>query len=203
MASFDKFVQGDNAQTIMQLLAEGMQGMAILLNRMLRAALLDSALYEEVEADQRATGQAVAVVVLASLAAGIGGGLREGLLSIIIQALVQVVVWYGWAYLTYFIGTKLLPEDTTQADHGELLRTIGFSSAPGVIRVLGIVPGLYEILLFIASIWMLVTMIIAVRQALDYSSTIRAIGVCVIGWAVMLVILLLFVGPAETAWFSR
>ena len=94
-----------------------------------------------------------------------------------------------WAFLTYFIGTKFLPEPQTRADHRELLRTIGFSSAPGLIRVLGIIPGLRALLFLVAGIWMLVAMVIAVRQALDYTSTWRAIGVCVIGWVVQLLIL--------------
>ena len=48
--------------------------MASLGNRMIRAAKLDVSLYEEVEADTGATGQAMLVVVLSSLAAGIGIG---------------------------------------------------------------------------------------------------------------------------------
>jgi hypothetical protein len=100
--------------------------------------------------------------------------------------------WYAWAFLTYFIGTKFLAEPQTRADHRELLRTIGFSSAPGLIRILGIipVPGFRSLLFQVAAIWMLVAMVIAVRQALDYTSTGRAIGVCVIGWAVQIPFLL-------------
>jgi len=71
------------------------------------------------------------------------------------------------------------------------LRTVGFSSSPGLIRVLGIIPGLMSIIFPIAAIWMLVAMIIAVRQALDYKSTLRTIGVCAIGWIVQIVVLLL------------
>ncbi len=97
--------------------------------------------------------------------------------------------WYIWAYLTYFIGTKIFPEPQTKADHGELLRTIGFSSSPGLIRVLGIIPGLGGVVFLVASIWMLVAMVIAVRQALDYNSTLRAVGVCVIGWIIQMLIL--------------
>ncbi len=104
-----------------------------------------------------------------------------------------LIGWYVWAYLTYFIGTKLLPEPQTEADLGELLRTIGFSSSPGLIRVLGIIPRLAEPVFLVAGIWMLVAMVIAVRQALDYESTARAIGVCVIGWIVQLLILVLLV----------
>ena len=102
-----------------------------------------------------------------------------------------LIGWYVWAYLTYLIGTKLLPEPQTKADVGELLRTIGFSSSPGLIRVLGIIPGLGGLVFLAASIWMLVAMVIAVRQALDYQSTGRAIGVCVIGWIVQILIFML------------
>jgi hypothetical protein len=156
---------------------------------MIRAAKLDAQLYEEVEADKTATGQATAVVILAAVAAGIGNLTYGGLLGIVTGALGGLVGWYVWAFLTYFIGTRLLPEPQTRADLGELLRTIGFSSAPGLIRVLGIVPGLMNPVFFIAGIWMLVAMVIAVRQALDYTSTWRAIGVCLIGWLVQAVIL--------------
>ena len=83
----------------------------------------------------------------------------------------------------------MLPEPQTRADHGELLRTIGFSSAPGLIRVLGIIPGLADPVFSVAGVWMLVAMVIAVRQALDYKSTWRAIGVCVVGWTIQAVIL--------------
>jgi hypothetical protein len=158
-------------------------------DRMLRAAKLDAQLYEEVEADQGAMGQATAVVLLSSLAAGIGNFSNGGVPGILVGAVAALVSWYIWAYLTYFIGTRWLAEPQTQADLGELLRTIGFSSAPGVIRVLGVIPGLNALVFAAASIWMLVAMVIAVRQALDYQSTGRAIGVCAIGWVVQAVIL--------------
>ncbi len=164
--------------------------MAPILNRMIRAAKLDAQLYEEVEADQGAMGQAMTVVVLSAAAAGIGNLANGGLAEVIVGTLGALVGWYIWAFLTYFIGTRLLPEPNTKADHGELLRTIGFSSAPGLIRVFGIIPGLAPLVSAIAGGWMLVAMVIAVRQALDYTSTWRAFGVCVIGWVVQIVILI-------------
>ena len=160
-------------------------------NRIIRAAKLDVSLYEEVEADKSALGQAMGVVVLSSIAAGIGSTAKAGLLGMLMVVVVALIGWYIWAYLTYFIGTKLLPEPQTKADQGELLRTIGFSSSPGLIRVLGIIPVLQSIVFPIAAIWMLVAMVIAVRQALDYSSTLRAIGVCLIGWIIQMVLFVL------------
>jgi len=163
--------------------------MSNLMDRIIRASKLNVHLYEEVEADTGATGQAVVVVVLSSIAAGIGSFARGGLGGILIGTLGALVGWYVWAYLTYFIGTKILPEPQTRSNPGELLRTIGFSSSPGLIRVLGIIPGLTGVVLLGSSIWMLVAMVIAVRQALDYTSTLRAIGVCTIGWIIQILIL--------------
>ena len=154
--------------------------MANLKDRIIRAAKLDVALYEEVEADKQALGPAMGVVVLSSLAAGIGSVQHGGVAGIVIGAIGALIAWYVWAYLTYVIGTKILPEATTEADIGQLLRTTGFSSSPGLIRLLGVIPGLAGVVFFVASVWMLVAMVIAVRQALDYSGTGRAVGVCVI-----------------------
>jgi hypothetical protein len=170
--------------------------MASITDRMIRAAKLDVNLYEEVEADKGAMGQAMAVVVLSSVAAGIGTAGTTGIKGLVLGTIVALVGWFIWAFLTYYIGTRLLPEPQTKADYGELLRTIGFSSSPGVLRVLGIIPMLGNILNFICGIWMLVAMVIAVRQALDYKSTWRAVGVCLIGWIVQIVIFGIFIGLA-------
>jgi len=163
--------------------------MNIFKDRIIRAAKLDVSLYEEVEADKGAMGQAMGVVVLSSLAAGIGIISSEGIGAILIGTVSALIGWYAWSYIVYFVGTRILPELQTKADYGELLRTIGFSSSPGLIRVFGIIPGLTGIVLLTASIWMLIAMVIAVRQALDYSGTGRAVGVCVIGWIIQWIIL--------------
>ena len=163
--------------------------MSSYLDRIIGAAKLNVDIYEEVEADKGAMSQAMGVVVLSSVAAGIGSISTGGFKVIIIGIITALIGWFVWAYITYFIGTKLLPEPQTQADHGELLRTIGFSSSPGLIRVLGIIPGLMAIVFFVAGIWMLVAMVVAVRQALDYQSTLRAVGVCIIGWIIQAIIL--------------
>ncbi len=162
--------------------------MAGLTQRMIRAAKLDVNLYEEVEADPKSMGQAMTVVVLSAVAAGIGAAGRTSLVGLIVISIASLASWYIWAYLTYFIGTRLLPEPKTHADHGELLRTLGFAASPGLIRVAGVIPVLGPVVMLVSAIWMLVATVIAVRQALDYSSTGRAVGVCIIGWIVQLVI---------------
>ena len=155
-------------------------------NRMVRAAKLDVNLYEEVEADKQAMGQAMGVVVLASLAAGIGSVGTTGIRGLLLGTVAALAGWFIWALITFFVGTKLLPEPQTEADYGELLRTIGFSSSPGLLRILGVVPILGPIIFIGSGIWMLVAMVIAVRQALDYRSTWRAVGVCIIGWIIQM-----------------
>lgn len=162
--------------------------MASLTERMVGAAKLDPATYEEVEADATATPQAMLVVVLSNLAAGVGALRFGGIAGLLKTTLVALIGWYVWAFVTYFVGTRFLPGPKTQADVGQLLRTIGFSAAPGLILVLGIIPGLYTVVSFIAAVWMLIAMVIAVRQALDYDTTGRAVAVCLVGFVCYIVV---------------
>lgn len=164
--------------------------MASLTERMVGAAKLDAATYEEVEADATATPQAMLVVVLANLAAGIGALRAVGIGGLLVTTLVALIGWYVWAFVTYFVGTRFLPGPRTEADLGQLLRTLGFSATPGLIRVLGIVPGLGSLVSFVAALWMLVAMVVAVRQALDYETTGRAVAVCLIGFVANIVVAL-------------
>jgi len=163
---------------------------SVFVNRIIRACKLDVNLYEEVENDKNATLQAALVVILSSLAAGVGA-LSLGASNFLMAPILSLISWYIWAYLIYIIGAKLFPEPNTKADHGQLLRTIGFSSAPGLIRVFGFTPDLMSITFIGAGIWMLIAMVIAVRQALDYQSTWRAIGVVVIGFLIQAIVLIM------------
>ena len=164
----------------------------MIVRRMFRAAKLETVLYEEVEADKGATVEAMAAVVLSSLAAGIGMTSTGGGSGFIAGTLGALVGWLIWASLTFLIGTKILPEAQTKADIGELLRTVGFAHSPRLILVFGCLhPTLAGFLILVAFVWTAVAMVIAVRQALDYKSTGRAIAVVVIGGLIQLAV---FVG---------
>jgi len=170
--------------------------MATLLERAIGAAKLDPATYEGIENDPSALGQAMTVVVVASIASGLGsagasGGHGFGLIGGVIAGLIG---WFIWAFTVYVVGTRLLPEPETKADLGQLLRTTGFAAAPGVVGILGVVPVLGGLVLFAVWLWQLAAMVIAVRQALDYSTTGRAAIVCVIGFVAQLVVIFLVVG---------
>jgi hypothetical protein len=158
--------------------------------RLIGALALDPVTYEEVEADRSATGQALLVVVLSSVGAGIGArGLGSGNpQSMVFISALSLIAWAAWALLTYQIGVRLMPEADTRSDVGEMLRTIGFAAAPGMLRIFGIVPGAAVPAFAITAIWMLAAMIVGVRQALDYKSTARAVAVCGLGWALAIAI---------------
>jgi hypothetical protein len=177
-----------------------MQGtMGSIVDRMIRAARLDASLYEEVEADTTATGQAAIVVVASSLAAGVGSMLGVGVGGLLLATTSALLGWVVWAVLIYVVGVKVLPEPATKSDIGEMLRVLGFASAPGIIRVLGVVHALSGITMLIASVWMIAAMVIAVRQALDYRSTGRAVAVCLIGFAVQLIVAMILLAPMVAA----
>jgi hypothetical protein len=171
--------------------------------RMVGASLLSRTTYEEVEADRHATSQALLVVLLSSTGGGVAAAAlgAQTIADLVIGIVASLVSWIAWAVLTYLIGTHLLPEPQTRADTGELLRTLGFASAPGILRILAIVPIIGLPLYGLVWLWMLVTTIVAVRQALDYTSTARAVGVCVIGWALsffIAAIMATFLAPSVT-----
>ena len=173
-------------------------GWSALPRRMVGAALLHVDTYEEVEADRSATLQAFAVVVLAALAAGVGGIANHGPMGVFWHTVSRVVLWAVWAWVTCIIGTRLLPTEATRSDWGELLRTIGFSSAPGVLHLFGMFEPITAAVFTVCGIWTLVAMVVAVRQALDYDSTWRAIAVCAIGfpvYAIGTMISILLLGP--------
>jgi len=157
--------------------------------RILRAAKFEPRLYEEVEADQDATSQALVVVLLSSLAASIGTTTRAGLSGLLMGGLVALFAWYVWTFITYIIGAKLFPVFQTSTSPRECWRTLGFASTPGVLRVFGAIPGFTGIAFLVAAVWMLIATVIAARQAFDYTSTVRAASVCIPGWLVHMFLL--------------
>lgn len=167
-----------------------------ILDRALGAARLDVATYEAVEHDSQATWQAAAIVVVASIAASIGVAIVAGPLALLYTTVFTLIQWLIWAALLWLIGTQLLPVEKTEADIGQMLRTLGFAAAPGVLRIFSFIPVIGPIIAFLASIWMVVCTVVAVRQALDFSSTLRAIGVCVVGWIIAAFIIWLILGTA-------
>ena len=166
----------------------------VMTNRVIRAAMLDVDLYEEVEADTSLNQEALMVVILVAILGGIGaflGGVIGGnfgaaILGLILAVVVGVINYYIWAYVTYFVGTNLF---SGTADVGELLRTLGYASGPRALSVLGFIPCIGGLLVLVGLVWSLVAGIIAVRQALDFDTT-NAVITAIIGWVIITVITL-------------
>ena len=153
------------------------------LRRLIGAIALDAGAYEDVEADEGATTHAGVTVVLSCAAAAVGGYRFAGSPgAVLLFAAVALLAWASWSLLTFEVGARILTGRRTHADVGELLRTLGFAASPGLLLALGAFPGMAPGVFVMVALWMLVAMVVAVRQALDYTSTGRAIAVCVIGW---------------------
>jgi hypothetical protein len=160
---------------------------------MVGAALLRVQTYEEVESDRSATWQALAVVVLVAIATGVGASTSGGVSRIIVGVVGALIVWALWALITYVVGTTLFRTPETKADWGELARTLGFAQSPGVLKAFGAIPAIGPVIFFAVAIWQLAAMVTAIRQALDYTSTLRAVGVAVVGF-IPSVLLLILIG---------
>ena len=157
-------------------------------NRVKGVLALNVKTFEEIEADTTANAQALLVVVAASVAAGLGAGVRLGIIGLLRETLGALIGWVMWAAVTWLIGSKLLPEPQTRTDMGELLRVIGYAYAPNLFAFFAFIPALGVVVSTIVAFWLLAATIIAVRQALDYVSTVRAAAVVLIGWLIFVLI---------------
>ena len=157
-----------------------------LLRRMLHAALLDADTYEEVEADRESIFQATLVVGLASTSFGLGTAIQSAnagiagvqlAFQVAISALLPPVFWFGGSAFSFMTGASFFRGPETETDFPEVLRTTGFAFTPGLLLIFSCLPpatlglGIY----FITSLWILVAGVVAIRQALDFT-TARAAG---------------------------
>jgi|TARA_B110000438_G_C15506031_1_gene517781 hypothetical protein len=155
----------------------------LFLNRIYRSVKIEPEVFDEVQRDKNATITAGIVVVLSSLAAGVGASHLGGVNFFLAPGL-SLISWFVWAYIVYFVGVKLFPDLKTKTSHTALLRSIGFSSAPGIIRVLGFNQELMSVTFIGSAFWMLACMVVAVKQTLNYKSLWKALGVVIIAWFV-------------------
>lgn len=174
--------------------------MNLFVYRLMGAALLDRGIYEGIEADRSALGQALATVLLACLAAGIGVAGWQGPSpgTVVMVAAIALVSWVAWAMLMFQIGGRLMRTPATRTSPTELMRTIGFAASPGLLQAFGAFPRVTWLAFGIAWIWMFAATVVAVRQALDFTSTARTLLVCAMAAAICLagaVLLSSLLGP--------
>ena len=184
-----------------------------MIQRMIGAALFNRQTYEEIEADQGALGQAVGVVLLVTLCGIIGGvigGLMSGeavlgiVLGVVGGLVFGIVRWALWVSVMYLVGGKMLRTSDTETSWSEVGRVVGFAYTPGVLSVLSFIPGIGGLFPLIGFCWTLAAVTVAVRQAMDFASTGRAIVVVLISgvigfipWIIILVIQWMILGGPE------
>ena len=158
-----------------------------MISRMLRASMLDAHVYEEVESDSNAIVQAVLIVVVVAVARGVATlSVTDNILGIAFGIIAGLLSWAVWAFITYMVGTKLLKTGDTESSWGELARVTGFAQSPGILFLIAVVPVVGTWILPVVSLWQLAAMVVGIRQALDYTSTFRAIGVVLIGFVAVI-----------------
>jgi hypothetical protein len=162
-----------------------------IVNRMIRAARLDKAFYNEVEADTSLTNEALLVVIIGAIASGVGsliGGIFSGfgaaVVNMFVGILMVVIGYFIWVYVTHYVGTRFFGG---QGDVGELRRTLGYAMAPQVLNILGFIPCLGGLIGLVVWIWTLVAGFIAVREGMDLDNT-KALITVVVGWLIILVV---------------
>jgi hypothetical protein len=163
-----------------------------MINRVIRAAMLDVQFFNEVERDTSLNTEALLVVIIVSIAGGIGAfisGLFNGEIGSAVWSLLTTILggvagYYIWAYVTYFIGTSFFEG---RADPGELMRVLGYAHGPQILSVLIFVPCLGPMLSVVGGIWSLIAGFIGVREALDID-TVKTLITVIIGGVVILVI---------------
>ena len=154
---------------------------SLFINRIFRSIKIDPEVFNEIKKDKRATLSAAIVVILSSTAAGIGATALGGN-NLILAPIYSLISWFIWAYIVYFVGVKLFPDLKTKTTQFALLRVIGFSSAPGIIRIFAFHEGLMIVTFLGSLIWMLACMVVAVKETLNYKSLWKALGVVIISW---------------------
>jgi len=158
-----------------------------MISRMLRASMLDAHVYEEVESDSSAIVQAVLIVVVVAVARGVATlSVTDNILGIAFGIIAGLLSWVVWAFITYMVGTKLLKTGDTESSWGELARVTGFAQSPGILFLIAVVPVVGTWILPVVSLWQLAAMVVGIRQALDYTSTFRAVGVVLIGFVAVI-----------------
>ena len=163
--------------------------MSLFLNRIFRVVKIDPDVFNEIQKDKNATISAAIVVMLSSTAAGIGAT-SLGASNFVLAPIFSLISWFVWAYVVYFVGVKLFPDTRIKTTQFALLRAIGFSSAPGIIRIFAFNEGLMIVTFLGSFIWMLACMVVAVKETLNYKSLWKALGVVIISWLMQGFILL-------------
>jgi hypothetical protein len=172
-----------------------------MIDRIVRATRLDWTVFREIAEDENATKEAAIIVLIVTFLAALGGagglliarvGAGTAILGFFVDWLVNGVLigWIGWAILTYFVGSILFKGTS---DIPEMMRVLGYASAPRLLGLLGFIPCVGWIFALAGWVLSLIAGIIAVREAQEFE-TGHAIITVVISWGIAVVITLIISG---------
>ena len=169
-----------------------------MVDRIVRAIRLDWTVFREIAVDPEATKQAAIIVLVVSFLSAVGSGLGllvakvgfgTAVLGFFNEWLIGGVLigWIGWAILTYFVGTTLFKGESSIE---EMLRVLGYASAPRLLGLLGFIPCVGWMFTFAGWILALIAGVIAVREAMEFD-TGNAVVTVLISWVIALVLSLI------------
>jgi cellulose synthase/poly-beta-1,6-N-acetylglucosamine synthase-like glycosyltransferase len=179
--------------------------MKILFARMLRAIKLDQQLFEEIAADPSTQPQSVWAVAIFAMATSFGFFSAVGGTAVNIALITTMIAWYVWAFTIFYIGSRLFLEDRERAHRKTVMRVVAFAAAPGLIRLLGVIPQTSIVLMAVSSIWILVAAVLGLKKVFTQTATVKVAVVTVGAWlvaslfqAIMIVTLLSVFGVSRS-----
>lgn len=159
-----------------------------IVERIVRMVRFDHSVYREIEHDENANGEALLIVVVASILSAIGTWIATGRFGISLIGLIWAVLgWLLWSWLTMFLGTRLFKAEAT---FWEVARTLGYATAPRALGILSAVPCLNVVAGIVSFVLSLLFAFFAIRESLDLP-TDKTIITIVIGWVIVFVISIL------------
>jgi hypothetical protein len=156
--------------------------MRTFISRMIDAAKLDSSLFEELINDPTTQGQSVWVVAIFAMATGFGLFSRAGALAVNSCLVTTFFAWYFWSFTLYFAGTYLFRDAGKKADRKTVMRVMAFASAPGILRLLGVIPQTSVILFIVTSVWIIAASVMGIKMAFEIPTTGKVLLLCAGAW---------------------
>lgn len=156
--------------------------MKALFNRMLRAIKLDRHLFEEIVSDPSIQGQSIWAVAIYAMATGFGTFSMIGGTAVNIGLLSAMIAWYVWAFSLFYFGTRFLGGRTTSVDRKTIMRVTAFACAPGIFRLLGIIPKTTTIVFIVTSLWILIAAVIGLKAVFSESHSSKLAALTIVTW---------------------
>lgn len=155
---------------------------------MFRAAKLDGSLFEEIINDPSTYAQSIWVVAILAMATGYGMFGRAGVTAVNSCLVTTFFAWYFWAFSLYFVSTYLFRNSITKTDRKTIIRVVAFASAPGIFRLLGVIPQTSGILFIVTSLWIIAASVVGIKIAFKISHTGLAIFICTSTWLLSFIV---------------